>query len=182
MRLQVGCSGGALLDLHGKLIGLTSSLAGLHGGDTPGGFAIPIDAGMKRIIEVLKSGREVEYGFLGVGFEPAQERGDGVVLGSVAEGSPADRKGLKAKDVILAIEGIPVHDGDDLFLALGTQLADTPVKLKVLGQGQRSALGRGDTRQVFRAGQEDCHGPGTAAVLSRLARRLYQRIGADNRS
>ena len=131
VRLQVGCSGGALLDLKGKLIGLTSSLAGLHGGEAPGGFAIPIDAGMKRIIEVLKQGQEVEYGFLGVGFEPVQERGDGVVLGSVAKGSPADRIGLETGHVILKVNGIPVHDGDELFLALGTQLAGSTVFLEV---------------------------------------------------
>lgn len=130
VRLNVGCSGGALLDVQGKLIGLTSALAGLHGGDTPGGFAIPIDTGMKRIIEVLKRGQEVEYGFLGVGFDPAAGSGDGVVLGSVAEGSPAAKE-LKAREVILAVNGVQVHDSDDLFLALGTLLAGARVELDV---------------------------------------------------
>ncbi len=134
VRLNVGCSGGALLDLNGRLIGLTSALAGLNGGETPGGFAVPIDAGMKGIIDVLRRGEEVEYGFLGVGFDPAG-RGEGVVLGSVAEGSPAALKGLKAKHVILRIKDrtrdVAVHDGDELFLALGTQLAGSTITLLV---------------------------------------------------
>ena len=47
-------------------IGLTTAKAALTGVETPGGFAIPISAAMGRIIDVLKRGEEVEYGFLGV--------------------------------------------------------------------------------------------------------------------
>ena len=65
-RLQLGASGGALVDLDGKLVGLTTAQAALTGVDSPGGFAIPIDANYRRIIEVLSRGEEVDYGFLGV--------------------------------------------------------------------------------------------------------------------
>src|SRR5581483_8531300 len=68
-RLNLGCSGGALVNIKGEVVGLTTSWAGIHGGETPGGFAIPFDAGMRRIIDVLLRGEEVEYGFLGVGFQ-----------------------------------------------------------------------------------------------------------------
>jgi S1-C subfamily serine protease len=59
-RLQLGSSGGALVDLDGKLVGLTTAQAALTGVDAPGGYAIPLDANYRRIIEVLARGEEVE--------------------------------------------------------------------------------------------------------------------------
>ena len=63
MRLTLGYSGGALLNLDGELIGLTTSQAALVGSESPGGFAIPIDDGMKRIIEVLRRGEKWNTAF-----------------------------------------------------------------------------------------------------------------------
>jgi serine protease Do len=134
-RLNLGCSGGALIDLKGNLIGLTSATAAIAGGETPGGFAMPIDPGMRRIIEVLKRGEEVEYGFLGVGVDERAERTEGVVLEHVTPGSPADLAGLRPRHVILRVNGTPVHESDDLFLALGTQLAGSTVRLEVRKPG-----------------------------------------------
>ena len=134
-RLNLGCSGGALIDLQGRLIGLTSATAAIAGGETPGGFAVPLDAGLRRIIEVLKKGEEVEYGFLGVGVDERAERNEGVVLEHVTPGSPADLAGLRPRHVILSVNGTPVHESDDLFLALGTQLAGTTVRLEVRKPG-----------------------------------------------
>jgi S1-C subfamily serine protease len=131
VRLNLGCSGGALLNLKGEMIGLTTALAAISGRDTPGGFAIPLDAGMKRIVEVLKKGEEVEYGFLGVGPEARAEPGDGVLVQSIRLGSPAERAGLHVRDTILAVNGVAVREADELFLALGTYLAGTQVTLDV---------------------------------------------------
>jgi serine protease Do len=131
VRLNLGCSGGALLNLKGELIGLTTALAAITGRDTPGGFAIPLDAGMTRIIDVLKKGEEVEYGFLGVGPETRPEPGEGVTVQSIRLGSPAERAGLHVRDTILAVNGVPVREADELFLALGTYLAGSRVTLDV---------------------------------------------------
>ena len=130
-RLNLGCSGGALINLKGEMIGLTTALAAIQGGETPGGFALPIDDGMRRIIATLQRGEEVEYGFLGIRFESPKERGDGVMLTHIYPGSPAERAGLHAKDVILAMNGTPVRDADDLLLALGVQLAGARIRLDI---------------------------------------------------
>ena len=117
-RLNLGCSGGALIDLKGELIGLTTSLAAIAGGETPGGFAVPMDAGMRRIIEVLRRGEEVEYGFLGVVFQRGPEDGrgrGGVLIKSVLPGSPAQHAGLRDGDTLLRVNGVEVNDADDLF-------------------------------------------------------------------
>jgi S1-C subfamily serine protease len=127
-RLNLGCSGGALLNLQGEMIGLTTALAAIHGGETPGGFALPIDASMARIIEVLKRGEEVDYGFLGV--EPSLDADNKGVLINVIPGSPAEKK-LQNRDRILKVNDMPVRELDDLFLALGTQLAASKITLQV---------------------------------------------------
>jgi S1-C subfamily serine protease len=140
-RLNLGCSGGALIDLKGDLIGLTTSLAAIYGGETPGGFAVPMDDGMRRIIEVLKRGEEVEYGFLGVSAQQARS-GDGVVIDHVIPGSPAYLRlhgvnETSGPDVIRRVNGVVVQDRDDLFLALGTLLAGSEARLEVAHRGGR---------------------------------------------
>jgi serine protease Do len=132
VKLNLGCSGGALLNLDGELIGLTTALAALTGGDAAGGFAVPIDANMRRIIEVLLAGQEVEYGFLGVSvYRPEQQTKRGVLVRGVTPGSPAQAAQLEDGDVILAINQTPIFDYDDLFLHIGAQLAGNPVTLTV---------------------------------------------------
>ncbi len=66
MRLDLGTSGAPVLNLRGELVGMTTSLAAIAGYEKSAGFAIPFDNRMKRIIEALISGQEVEYGFLGI--------------------------------------------------------------------------------------------------------------------
>ncbi len=130
-RLNLGCSGGALLNLQGELVGLTSALAGISGGETPGGFAVPLDAGTRRILDVLRRGEEVEYGFLGVILKPPEYVPDGFVqLQEVLFGGPAERGELRNDDYVLAINGMPVHSNDDLFLMIGMHLAGSEVRIE----------------------------------------------------
>jgi S1-C subfamily serine protease len=131
-RLNLGCSGGALLDLRGELVGLTTSLAGIAGGETPGGFAVPLDGGMHRIIEVLRRGEEVEYGFLGVTLDLLGEREDEerfVHIREVLPGGPAMAGGLKSGYYIKTINDKEVHNNDELFLAIGMHLAGNTVRI-----------------------------------------------------
>jgi serine protease Do len=138
-RSQLDCSGSALLNLQGELIGLTNAMAAIHGSETPGGFAIPLDAGVRRILDVLKRGEEVDYGFLGVSFgDPRHDPSKSVQVNSVFRGSPAEKEAhLNVQDAILAVNDIPIKETDDLFLNLGTQLAGTKVTLKVQRLGSR---------------------------------------------
>jgi S1-C subfamily serine protease len=139
-RLHLGCSGGALIDLKGELIGLTTAQAALTGGETAGGYAVPMTANMRKIIEVLKEGRQVDYGFLGVSFNNSPARGEGVRIGAVIPGSPAARAGLRDDSTILAVNGMPVHDNDDLIMAIGTSLAGSKAQLKIQGYRQPLTL------------------------------------------
>ena len=148
-RITLGCSGGILLNLDGEAIGLTTPLAAVMGSDTAGGFALPFDRNYRRIIDVLRQGREVEYGFLGISIDTSHPvpgmRGHGLRIGQVTPGTPAAEAGLIGHenirfggdgDVILAIDGQPIREQDDLFLALGAALAGNKVRLRVSRDGK----------------------------------------------
>jgi serine protease Do len=139
-RITLGCSGGALLNLDGELVGLTTAQAALVGSEAPGGFGVPLDDGLKRIVEVLRKGEEVEYGFLGVQMEPESRPGKGVKIYETSAGSPAQKAGLAAGDLIVSIEGRPVHENDDLFLYIGTQLAGGTIALEVERGGVKRSV------------------------------------------
>jgi serine protease Do len=130
-RLNLGCSGGALLNLKGEVVGLTTALAALSGSETAGGFAVPFDAALRRVVDKLKAGEEVEYGLLGVTPKPQGSVPGGVAIHAVSPGSPADEAQLRVDDVILAVNGTPIDVQDDLFLHVGKYLAGSRVVLDV---------------------------------------------------
>lgn len=130
-RVQPGCSGGGLFNLRGEMVGLPTAHAAIPGVDSPGGFAIPLNANFRDIIEVLKRGEEVEFGFLGVEVDRnGQEGQGGALLLGVARGSPADRAGLRTGDRIVTIDGQPVRGKEDLFLFIGSKLAGSTVRIE----------------------------------------------------
>jgi S1-C subfamily serine protease len=136
-KLNLGTSGGALVNLQGEMVGLTVALAATAGYEQAAGYAIPIDATFRRVIETLKEGREVEYGFLGI--RPANLSAaelaagkQGVKVQSVVRGTPADRYGLQTDDVITAVQGVPILGTDGLMLELGRLPADSTARFDVL--------------------------------------------------
>lgn len=137
-RMNIGCSGGGLFNLDGELVGLMSSIAGVAGSESAGGFAIPMDAIYRGIVDVLKRGEEVEYGFLGVAPDRMSNdpRRPGLYVSSVTPGSPAAIAGLDSNDLIQAVNGRQIQDDSDLFLLVGGALAGQDVSLTVFSQGQ----------------------------------------------
>lgn len=143
--LDLGTSGGALLNIEGKLIGITTSLAALDGYEKSAGFAIPIDESTLRIITSLASGLEAEYGFLGI--EPITrerrhlKRSLGnftlkepyyVVANNVKQHSPAHLAGMLPQDLILSINGQKLTNHLDLMREVGKAGAGNEVKLQIL--------------------------------------------------
>jgi serine protease Do len=126
-KLNLGMSGGAVINLKGELVGLTTASADAEGFDARAGYAIPIDALGRRIIETLRQGKEVEYGFLGIQI-------DGKVTNQVHEvqpGTPAAEGGLVAGDLVVRVGDIAIGNDDSLSLVLSGCPPGKPIKLGV---------------------------------------------------
>jgi serine protease Do len=136
-KLNLGTSGGALVNRQGEMIGLTTSLAATAGYEQAAGYAIPVDDVFRRAVETLKRGGEVEYGFLGVSPENLADTDvaagrRGVRVANVYQGTPADRAGLQPLDIVTRVDGQPVYDADSLILQVGRKPVESVVRLTVL--------------------------------------------------
>ena len=147
---------------------MTTAIAAVAG-EQPAGFAMPFDANTRRIIDVLKRGEEVEYGFLGVSLQEQDgiRIDTGVRLLSVMPGSPAFRAGLRAFDVVKAIDGKAVRDNDDLFLYVGMALAGNPIRVEV---------NRNFGPKTFTVTLAKFHVPGKVIAAKRPAARFGLRV------
>lgn len=126
-KLNLGMSGGAVVNMKGELVGLTTDAANVSGFDAQAGYAIPVDALGRRVIETLRQGREVEYGMLGIRMpEDRTNR-----LRSIEAGTPAGDAGLILDDEIISVGGTPVTDWDSLVTAINVFTPGQRVKLGV---------------------------------------------------
>jgi S1-C subfamily serine protease len=135
-RLTLGTSGGALVNLKGEMIGLTSSLAAGAQFDKPAGFAIPVDDAFKKALETLKSGHKADFGLLGIrpehlSLELRQRGVFGARAGDVMPGTPAARGGVNRGDVITHVNGVFIHDANGLMREVGKYPAETKIVLTV---------------------------------------------------
>lgn len=142
-KLPLGTSGGALVNLQGEMIGLTTSLAALESSETSAGFAIPVDETFKRTLDTLKSGRKAEYGFLGVAPEPLpfalQQTGrHGVRINQIVRGTPAEQAGFLSGDIITHIGDVAIHDDLDLIREISKAPAEAEIQIKI----ERGPLGK----------------------------------------
>lgn len=140
-RLSLGTSGGALLNLKGEMVGLTTAIAAHSGYDQAAGYAIPVDDTFRRVVAALKEGREVQYGLLGVRPEnlslAERQRGaQGVRISHVQLGTPAYQAGVGPGDVIESVNGQSIADADGLMLAVGKLDVESRVRLSVSRYGR----------------------------------------------
>ncbi|MCX7804421.1 MAG: trypsin-like peptidase domain-containing protein [Planctomycetota bacterium] len=121
-----GNSGGALLDLRGRLIGVNTVIFSQTGAYQGVGFAIPVNTVRERL-PLLRQGREIQYGWLGV--EPRDLTPDiaaafnmrdlsGVFVARVVPNSPAERAGIRRGSVILSVNGRALASHHDLIGAV----------------------------------------------------------------
>jgi serine protease Do len=143
--INPGNSGGALVDDEGHLIGInTAILSGNSGGNQGIGFAVPINMARHDLDQILAHGK-VEHGYLGIlpqDVTPALAKAfntkdtNGALVGEVTPDSPAAHAGLKQGDVIVAVNGEPVADANQLRSRVGMMNPNTTATLKVLRDGK----------------------------------------------
>ncbi|MGA2325408.1 MAG: Do family serine endopeptidase [Bryobacteraceae bacterium] len=145
--INPGNSGGPLLDIKGEVIGINTAIATENGGYQGIGFALPINLAVNVYNQIIKTGR-VSRGSIGVGFN-ANEKPEtlkvygathGVFVTQVTPGGPGDKAGIKEEDVIIAFNGQPVKDGDDLVSRVSSTPVGSVASVTVLRQGKQMDL------------------------------------------
>lgn len=140
-KLNLGTSGGALLNLRGEMIGLTTNMAATAGFESSAGYAVPVDETFRRVVDALKQGREVEYGLLGIRTENL--KGPEVRLGlrgmrvlDVFPGTPASKATLEPGDVITHVNGEEIFGADGLMLQVGRLSPEEKAELTIVRSGR----------------------------------------------
>ncbi len=195
--INPGNSGGPLVDLAGQVIGINTAIITGSRGYEGVGFALPSNAAITVYNQIVSNGR-VTRGSIGVSF--TEERGTnpitlkelgapyGVVIEDVAPGSPAEKAGLKAGDIITGVNGQPVKTGNDLVNPIAQAPIGSKVKLTyVRDHNQKEATASVEDRtRVFpnsagRLGEQP--GETTPAEfglrVDSLTTERAQRIGAE---
>ncbi len=135
--INQGNSGGPLVDLQGRVVGINSAIE-TAGGESSGsiglGFAIPVDQAERVAQEILDSGTASKP-VLGVQGNAAAGTGEGAQIGAVTEGSPAAAAGLVAGDVVTRVDDSRVQDFADLIARIGSYAPGDDVTL-TLGDGR----------------------------------------------
>ena len=103
--INPGNSGGALIDGHGRLIGINSLFFSRSGGSQGIGFAVPAQLAMAVLDEILRVGRVVR-GWLGIQLGEVDDGAPGLVVENVLASSPADAAGIVPGDRIVAVDGV----------------------------------------------------------------------------
>ena len=127
-----GNSGGPLLDLNGRVIGVNAQIDSDSGGNDGVGFAIPANT-VRTIVSQLIGTGSVEHAYLGVGIANGT---DGVRLTQVRQGTPAAKAGLQSGDIVTAVGGQRVRSADELGQAIDARKPGDKVTLTYTRGGQ----------------------------------------------
>ena len=143
--INPGNSGGPLFDDRGRVIGVNAQIATAGSQGNVGiGFAIPSNT-VREIVPRLQRGQQIRRAYLGVSTGPTLNGRAGAEIGDVTAGGPADRAGLRAGsrllgergDVIVAVDGEPVTDPDDLSRLIGERKPGDRATITYEREGRR---------------------------------------------
>ena len=146
--INLGNSGGALVDAWGRLVGINTAIVSSSGGSIGLGFAIPVNMVLNVASNLIKSG-EVPRGMLGLfpddlnremadafGLESTR----GALVNQVQEDSPASRGGIRHGDIILKIDEREIDSAAELRLVVSQVLPGTKVAVTLIRQGKTMVL------------------------------------------
>jgi len=143
--INPGNSGGPLINMKGKVVGINTAIVA---GGQGIGFAIPVDLA-KGIITQLKTDGTVTRGWLGVGIQDLnQEIADyygvagkkGALVMEVFPGDPADKAGIKPKDIITSVAGEDVESSRDLTGIIANIPVGEKIKVRILRNGREKTF------------------------------------------
>jgi len=185
--INPGNSGGALVNLRGELVGINSAIIGPSGGNVGIGFAVPSNMARAVLGQIVRYG-EVRRGRLGIDMvdltpDIAKKLGvnaaEGVVIAGVHAGSPAEKAGLRERDVVVALGGRPVRAAAEMRARLGLTPVGEEIELRVL-RGSEARVIRTRIAPPQEAAEGDARPvpelPGMSVVVIERGSLLYQQL------
>jgi len=185
-----GNSGGALIDLQGRLVGINTAIASRGGGHEGIGFAIPIDMAHEIMASLIDHG-QVTRGWIGIAIQDLNselastfgfESTDGVLVSDILDTGPAADSDLRRGDIITAVNGEPVANRTELRHRVARMGPDHHVELRIVRDGNvmtvAFTLGTmpDDSRTVSTRPES---GSGLGLYLSDLNDAVRRRLGVD---
>ncbi|TDB38734.1 MAG: PDZ domain-containing protein [Actinobacteria bacterium] len=146
--INPGNSGGALADADGKLIGINTLIQSTSGQSAGIGFAIPVDFAKSIADEIISTGR-ASHPFMGVGTVTIDESvasqyglpvSKGVLVQSIATGSPAEKAGIRQGDIIEKIAGKDIASVEDVFTTIRSQKVGQTVPVEIVRGTEHTTL------------------------------------------
>ena len=174
-----GNSGGPLLNARGEVVGINSQIYSRSGGYQGVSFSIPIELAAKIKDQIVATGK-VRHAQLGVAVQEVNQafaesfnldKPEGALVASVSKGSPAEKAGLQAGDVIRQVDGQPIVASGDLPAWVGQAQPGQQAKLSVWRQGKplelTATLGDASDKAIKQARNDDAVGKGQLGLSLR---------------
>jgi serine protease Do len=146
--INKGNSGGPAFDVNGNVIGVNTAIFSPSGGSVGIGFDIPADTA-KTVIQQLKNKGQVVRGWIGVQVQPVtadiadslgMSKAEGALVAEPQPNSPATEAGIKAGDVVTAVNGAPIKSSRDLAQKISAMAPGTAIKLDLLRNGESKSF------------------------------------------
>jgi serine protease Do len=157
--INPGNSGGPLLNMNGEVIGVNTAIFTQSGGYQGLGFAMPSNKVVEVYNDLIGANHKVIRGSIGIQFREGLSGAvnrvydfkNGVLVQEITPGGPAEKAGLKAGDIITAIDGRSIKDGDDLVNEIASRRPGSSVRLGYLREGKQTeaTVTIGDREKVF---------------------------------
>ena len=143
--INMGNSGGALVDIKGELLGINTAIFSRSGGNQGVGFAIPANLA-RDVMQSLREKGRVVRGYIGASVQTLtpelaeamklKNQPTGALVGEVAPKTPSEKAGMKTGDVITAVNGKKISDARELRLMIGSMAPGSKAQIQVNREGQ----------------------------------------------
>ena len=146
--LNMGNSGGALVNTKGLLVGITSAIISPSGAYSGNSFAIPVSI-VKKVVDDLKEFGEVQRAIIGVNIRDltSEDAGKenlgaikGVLITGIVPDGAAEQAGLKENDVIIDFDGVDVNSTSELQVQVGKHRPGDKATVKFLRKGKETTV------------------------------------------
>lgn len=190
--INPGNSGGPLVNLRGEVVGINTAIATRSGSNSGIGFAIP--ANMAKLVkeDLIDDGR-VERGWLGgliqnltrdLAESFGYEGKDGVLIGDVTDGGPAEKAGLKPGDIVIRFDGKVMKNASQLRNTVAATNPDSEVEVEIFRDGSKQTLkvriGLLDDKVVLSGDSHRSTSTDLGLSVQTLTPELSRQLGYDN--